>query len=1132
MDAPVKDKSEPAIAAEPSNDDESDGRISAGSDTATAGSDTTTTKVQTPGSDSSHTLLADTDMRSPEVQAMLAQLRPAAAGDRSGLQPSQLDFSVPIDGYSPPVERLAAGPNDAVTAQQVAETQQPADGEARLRTLETMASGVPREMLDAAVRNSAGRFSEAELRDISARIAVWNALPPDLRQRLGGPEQPIDPRQVIGQLANGTLQDSNNRILLTDVEKAVREEQGIVQYNLGEDRDVRRISEDRIYNATYQLGGMTMDGVSFWSRLAFWNDTPGHFERRQNDLLRTLSREQQYVNNANERILEGSVTDQTLTLSLQAGDYSRMISEGRTQDAERLALQMWGSYGSTLQRLAPQVWRALADNPDLPHFEIGTTNGVAQGYAALRNLPTDGTNPELTNAIRTQAMAAIDSDPTMRELYRGSSVIARELPVLREMFETGLNGTKYEDFVANARERAATIQQALRDGGQHVPAMRQQIEQMRAEQASMTDTAAKDALRQRIEMLERTANLFDPQSQQNQQLRNILETVGSSQFDANTFGNWLRTNGVIIGAAIGTAALAVATVASFGATSPLLFAAGGALGALVGTEVAREGLYQGDVLHGPNQRSRLGSYLAGEQQFDATTSQYRDRGLLGNVVAPYARDAAVNFGLTLATMGLGLVASRAINEALSRMGQRAASQFVVDNAQLLQQLRTRTTQLENAAANPGQNTWLRTFLRESADEAADSVKEGATQQVLQSMLTNMDSATGFASSLIVATGKGIRFNHVSNSNHFTYASDSPTALRDLTLQLRQDGHQVTVNEANGMLRVRSFGGREYVLRPENAAAQTDTTRTDTTRVPADRTQTDTPDAPTGPLRLEQDTRQYLSERYQMTPEQVDTAVREINQNAENPRDVMTRLMRENRVLSVGEQHRGDVSIRDLGIRTFADLRAAGATHLAVELPANIQPIINDFMQTGDISNLNLWFSTSDNMRGLADLFIAARSAGLQIVAVDYNLVKNEQGQYVRGGTPAERDQAMADGVSRILDQDANHRVVFWAGLSHHADNPPSAGPPTASTILRQRYSVATIATVDDTMAGMMNNPIADMTNGIDRPVALSMRNAPTVANLPHHVDNRLEDDSVYRLPLRRWDYQFIFPPPLEIRPNP
>lgn len=219
---------------------------------------------------------------------------------------------------------------------------------------------------------------------------------------------------------------------------------------------------------------------------------------------------------------------------------------------------------------------------------------------------------------------------------------------------------------------------------------------------------------------------------------------------------------------------------------------------------------------------------------------------------------------------------------------------------------------------------------------------------------------------------------------------------------------------------------------------------------------------------------------------------EIIDNGEEPVDALVSAMKENRILAIGEGHYEIEPQRDLGAKIIPLLKEAGATHLAIEVPENIQSYINEYEKTGKLAVEKLpCLLQSDNYIRILD---AARRNDIKVLAVDRSLYnfKNDMIYADYDGVGMQqpsRDQVMATNIGNILRDTPNSKVIFWVGSGHLHQNHNGIQPKyrNASTLLKDAgYSICTFRgeygcksnspSLLMQIAGDTNSPVSISTN--------------------------------------------------------
>jgi len=224
-----------------------------------------------------------------------------------------------------------------------------------------------------------------------------------------------------------------------------------------------------------------------------------------------------------------------------------------------------------------------------------------------------------------------------------------------------------------------------------------------------------------------------------------------------------------------------------------------------------------------------------------------------------------------------------------------------------------------------------------------------------------------------------------------------------------------------------------------------------------------------------------------------------------PTKLLTQLMTNNRVVAVGEVHSPASEEREHGREIIEALKAGGATHLAVEMPLNVQPVLNQFMATGQLDRSKL--PEKLRSQSYVDVLIAAKENGMQIVAVD-----GDQAQPIN----QKRDQTM-DSTIRTILSDAKNKVVFWVGADHlevdAKDMCDLKGTciENAVQLLRKSFTVPTVFSPVDPHDNLTY--LGQLQHWIKRSAAVATQQAGAIGAMTAGTG-----------PMREWDYIIFYPP--------
>lgn len=224
----------------------------------------------------------------------------------------------------------------------------------------------------------------------------------------------------------------------------------------------------------------------------------------------------------------------------------------------------------------------------------------------------------------------------------------------------------------------------------------------------------------------------------------------------------------------------------------------------------------------------------------------------------------------------------------------------------------------------------------------------------------------------------------------------------------------------------------------------------------------------------------------IAPESIAAARQDINTHGTDPVDGLSRLMRENRILGLGEHHNvGPNAQRQFGAAMMPLLKEAGATHLALEIDIRNQSILDRFARTGEFTPLDRKAINSLHEGGTYEqLLISAREAGLKLVAVDVN-------PHV-----ADRDTHMAQQIGKVLDADPNSKVVWWVGSNHLGKE--FKYDYTATELLRPKYSIAGVRDVIHDRRPGYSAPLASATKDLTAPRLVRTADAANIAGFPYN----------------------------------
>ncbi len=367
---------------------------------------------------------------------------------------------------------------------------------------------------------------------------------------------------------------------------------------------------------------------------------------------------------------EGRATH--LDLVTELGKYNRFLSEGKTSWADSSAIEINrrfgiadgavngdGTAGGALSRYSDKGktdWNRLPDyrKADSRNKSDGATDAYRSFEAALGLRSVSVTEPGLSrykpgvsfdtrglaqmspakiadkyvrDTFVQNALRTLDSDPGIAKMAASASKIAKPMEQLSKLFEAGMSGTPYDDFVKSARDNVQQIEKIMAEvKSEDVLALRMRIEAMeRAKELMTRDGADKDPnnkafaeLDQRLTNLKGVHDMFnrfdharfgemlrdkDGAPLRNptggimykdsySQLRQMMNAVNEGAIKPATFTNWMKEHGPLIAASVGAMAATAAAVGTLGGASGVAVAGWSAVATLASREATRELLYQ------------------------------------------------------------------------------------------------------------------------------------------------------------------------------------------------------------------------------------------------------------------------------------------------------------------------------------------------------------------------------------------------------------------------------------------------------------------------------------------------------------------------------------------------------------
>jgi len=725
--------------------------------------------------------------------------------------------------------------------------------------------GVAPDVLDMVVDNARSHYDDATIRDVIARTALYNAVPEDLRGKLFGPvdsqtaldSAPLSPRielmQVLGQMANGTLEQSSNNILLKPIEKTVQE----IQDAFGKEQ--RRVAasvshyQSAASDELKELTKLTSEGVTTWNHFASWfgNQTLNQFLDKQDARLVNYESATEIGKLNQQRLGVLTGITQSLSGATDAFKYEQYKSSGNEREADLLAVQMLKDHGPLLAQRAPDVWRelglaaqtpasketvfqrlhraGLAESPDSPRIRYGTHDGFADG---IQILSTDLDEGMVDSRVRqTLALLAVDMDPGMAKFSDSIRDLQSRMPALQELVSAGMNGTRSAKYAGDVRHMIQDFQRVYDEMNVVDPttkkspaqAARDSLRELSAQVKNM-DPQIQHVVQERIKAMEQMLNFLDPNSESGKELRMMFNEANSNSFSESGFVTWLQGDGI---KTLGAIAVGVAAAAAVVALGPFAIAAAGVAGGIIGYEAMAETLFQLQKRGYVNTGEMTGAQLFNAGRGGLRRDEFGRAvdATIGHALAQHGMDFLKGTAIALATMGAGAILSRAI------VGMRggAAAGFSSNSAGF-GRLASRVQQVERAAERVGgkalMQKWMSNFSHEFGEEIVEEAMSKGAEAGMEQVLGDVNPVLSVLASAVIANrklGGGFDVNAHRGGHvdiHIDKDVDPAKTMDALRQQLQADGLMVDWNgEAGTPMKVTTPEGEVLTLMAKEASSE-------------------------------------------------------------------------------------------------------------------------------------------------------------------------------------------------------------------------------------------------------------------------------------------------------------------------
>lgn len=330
--------------------------------------------------------------------------------------------------------------------------------------------------------------------------------------------------------------------------------------------------------------------------------------------------------------------------------------------------------------------------------------------------------------------------PSFQKMGEATHILQTTFVPMKRLFIDAQAGEMPSDFVDSVKGMAQTLQNSniLSVIRANMSAVKNDLEILKK-----IPIGENGKLEQRIADLEKgytkMARLLEDHT-----VEDFCDKILNPAFAAHDFKSWAIKEGVVMATAIGAAVLVGGLTFFTGgaglAASAALGAAGGVIGSEAGYVISE---YAGESEYGKgfSNKSQFGSYLSDEKVFDSSTGTFRK--LEGSEVAlSYGKDFAMNFVMTMATLGLG----RALNAKLIKWVEASKGKSEVRNA--VANLTKRVFDL-----NPQEVDILKSdeavqkFLKRTFGEIFEEGGEEAVQNGVQQIDDNLSQVVGLITAM-------------------------------------------------------------------------------------------------------------------------------------------------------------------------------------------------------------------------------------------------------------------------------------------------------------------------------------------------------------------------------------------------
>ncbi|MBS1954874.1 MAG: zeta toxin family protein [Cyanobacteria bacterium SZAS-4] len=713
-------------------------------------------------------------------------------------------------------------------------------------TFRTM--GVPgsaEELMEKA-QQASQNYGKATVENVLSNVARINSLTPALRQELTGAAHELNPLQVVGQLETKGIDNSTptGKALLSNMNEWLTAKEKSISDSMRSTESDLRLEQSELKRTLKDLDHHTKENaVSLWQRLKYCATFTGDIDKfasEQSKFCAQIPKHQADRQQTMQQMSALVMDRESLKLAERVGyQFESTYRDEKLADMQALAVvadtpkQVLHDIGKSVLTSAEESMARLhevhnAQLSSIPTFNPKDFNSSLDFIAGLHSENAEGLRQSDRTALQKLALDAIDADPTMKKFQFAAAQIAEHGSTFHSLFETGLGGTRYEDFVKLAKKEAGAIDSALNSiTAEDIRVMNNHIQDIDKALAKMDPNAEPEAfkaLQDKAEALHKMLEIVDPNSRQNNQLKDALNTVlRSDKFDESTFSNWIVKDGPVVLASVAAATAVI--VATAGTGAPVALTIFGMLAAPAAGMAAAEVVQ--DIEYGLGARKDSGlalDWARGKEVYDNETGKFRQTEFINDVAATYGKQYARDLAITVATLGLGKGLSAAVN---STGGPQALTRLLAANRTALSRTATAMEEIESAVSK---QVVKQSFAREFSRQFLQMSGMGATQALGEDSLNSLlKGESQILIPVLVGTlltaAHGVNF-HPNARNTRVKVDMDPSApefanFKEFVKQhqenLRRDGN-VVEPLGNGSYKVKQWNGKEVTFElSENVA---------------------------------------------------------------------------------------------------------------------------------------------------------------------------------------------------------------------------------------------------------------------------------------------------------------------------